>query len=63
MEVLRGIAAGQDNKTIADQLGISRKTVEKHRARLFDRFGIHNKGWGSAVLVVRAAIRKGLIAP
>jgi DNA-binding NarL/FixJ family response regulator len=63
MEVLRGISQGLQNKQIADYLNLSVKTVEKHRAALYRRFGIQEQGHGSAVLVVRAAIRKGLIAP
>jgi DNA-binding NarL/FixJ family response regulator len=37
--VLEGILAGQANKTIAFDLGVSTKTVETHRARVMQRFG------------------------
>ena len=33
-QVLKGIAAGKLNKTIASDLGLSPKTVEKHRSSL-----------------------------
>jgi two-component system response regulator FixJ len=41
-EVLRGIVAGFSNKVIAHQLGISRKTVELHRALLMRDLGAHH---------------------
>jgi DNA-binding NarL/FixJ family response regulator len=37
--VLEGILAGQANKAIAFDLGVSTKTVETHRARVMQRFG------------------------
>jgi two-component system response regulator FixJ len=40
-EVLNGLVAGQSNKLIADDLGISVRTVEAHRARMFNRLGTH----------------------
>jgi RNA polymerase sigma factor (sigma-70 family) len=36
-EVLELVVAGKLNKTIADQLGISIKTVETHRAKVMDK--------------------------
>ena len=40
-QVLQHIAEGQSNKMIADTLGISIKTVEKHRQQLMDKTNIH----------------------
>ena len=40
-EVLQLVAEGAANKQIAGQLGISSKTVEKHRQRLMDKLDIH----------------------
>jgi two-component system response regulator DctR len=34
------VAAGLPNKLVADQLGISVRTVEVHRARVFDKMGV-----------------------
>jgi DNA-binding NarL/FixJ family response regulator len=42
MEVLQLIAEGKANKQIAVVLGISIKTVEKHRGHLMEKLGIHN---------------------
>jgi DNA-binding NarL/FixJ family response regulator len=41
-EVLQLIAEGNPNKQVAVLLGISIKTVEKHRQRLMDTLGIHD---------------------
>ena len=39
-EVMRLIADGLLNKLIADKLGLSIRTVEVHRARIFDKLGV-----------------------
>src|SRR4051812_15121779 len=39
-EVLELILAGKMNKVIADHLGISMRTVEVHRAHLFDKMNV-----------------------
>jgi DNA-binding NarL/FixJ family response regulator len=41
-EVLKLIAAGERNRQIAEQLGISVKTVEKHRSNLMQKLNLHN---------------------
>jgi FixJ family two-component response regulator len=41
-EVLGLIAAGRLNKQIADELGISIKTVEVHRARVMDKMEVRS---------------------
>jgi DNA-binding NarL/FixJ family response regulator len=41
-EVLRLIADGLGNKQIGEALGLSIKTVEKHRQTLMDKLGIHD---------------------
>jgi DNA-binding NarL/FixJ family response regulator len=41
LEVLQLIAEGKANKQTADELGISIKTVEKHRQNLMAKLGIH----------------------
>ena len=38
--VMRCVVAGQPNKLIADELAISVRTVEVHRARLFDKMAV-----------------------
>lgn len=40
-EVLRGVAAGRGNKVIAQDLGISPRTVEVYRAHLMTKTGTH----------------------
>ena len=42
IEVLQCIAGGNSNKQTAEVLGISIKTVEKHRGHLMEKLGIHN---------------------
>lgn len=55
-EVLRLIALGRTTKQIAQELEISVKTVETHRAQLMERLGIHDVAG-----LVRYAIIVGLI--
>lgn len=55
-EVLKMIAAGRRTKQIADDLGLSVKTIEAHRAQIMDRLGIRDVPG-----LVRYAIRAGLI--
>jgi len=43
-EVMSRVVAGRPNKLIADELGISVRTVEVHRARIFEKMNV-----GSAV--------------
>ena len=57
-EVLRMIAEGMANKQIAAQLGISIKTVEKHRQQVMNKLGIHDVAG-----LTRHAITKGIVAP
>jgi DNA-binding CsgD family transcriptional regulator len=42
-QILRLIAGGQTDKQIAFALGISRKTVATHLARLYVRGGFHSR--------------------
>ncbi len=56
-EVLKLIAEGYKNKEIAEDLCISLKTVEKHRANLMKKLDLHN----AAVLTVYA-MEKGLVS-
>ena len=55
-EVLKLIAEGFKNKEIAEDLCISLKTVEKHRANLMKKLDLHN----AAALTVYA-VQKGLV--
>ena len=56
-EVLKLIAEGYKNKEIAEELCISFKTVEKHRANLMKKLDLHN----AAALTVYA-VEKGLVS-
>lgn len=42
MEIVSLIARGLHNKDIAQQLGLSSRTVEAHRARAMHKLGVHN---------------------
>lgn len=57
-EVLKLLAEGLSSKEIADRLGISTRTVEKHRAMLMERLGIR-----SLAGLVRYAVRAGISRP
>jgi two-component system response regulator DctR len=41
-QVMERILAGEYNKTIADGLGIAVRTVEVHRARIFEKMGVRS---------------------
>lgn len=41
-EVMELILAGKMNKVIADQLNIAMRTVEVHRARIFEKMGVRS---------------------
>lgn len=56
VEVLQRVAEGEPNKTIAADLGISIKTVEKHRQTLMDKLRIHDTAG-----LTRYAIGAGII--
>jgi DNA-binding NarL/FixJ family response regulator len=56
MEVLQLIAEGEANKQIANTLGISIKTVEKHRDHLMHKLDIHETAG-----LTRYAIKTGII--
>jgi DNA-binding NarL/FixJ family response regulator len=57
-EVLKLIAESYNNQQIAEALVISVKTVERHRANILDKLGMHDR-----VQLTRYAIRRGLIEP
>jgi DNA-binding CsgD family transcriptional regulator len=42
-EVLTWISRGKTNADIADILGISRRTVEKHAERIFEKLGVETR--------------------
>ena len=56
MEVLQLIAEGEPNKQVAGELGISIKTVEKHRQSLMQKLNIHDVAG-----LTRYAISEGII--
>jgi len=56
MEVLQLIAEGKANKETASELGISIKTIEKHREHLMDKLDIHDTAG-----LTRYAISTGVI--
>ena len=55
IQILKLIAAGQANKTIASRLKLSVRTVEAHRANLSNKLGIKNTAG-----LVKFAISKGM---
>ena len=55
-EVLKLIAEGNTNQGIAEILGVSRKTVESHRANIMRKLDLHD-----VTDLVKYALRKGLI--
>ena len=57
-EVLKLIAEGQSTREIAATLGISAKTVDRHRTNTLAKLGLRDR-----LALARYAIRAGLIEP
>ncbi|HVD56692.1 MAG TPA: LuxR C-terminal-related transcriptional regulator, partial [Thermoleophilaceae bacterium] len=58
LEVVKLIAEGLTSEEIAEQLFISKKTVDRHRANVLGKLGMRNR-----VELTRYAIRRGLVVP
>ncbi len=58
LEVLQLLAEGHTTKETASLLGVSPKTIESHRLKLFKKLNVSN-----AVQLARYAIREGIIPP
>ncbi len=58
LEVLKLVAVGNTNQEIADQLVLSVKTVQAHRANVMDKLELAN-----VAQLVRFAVRYGLLPP
>jgi DNA-binding NarL/FixJ family response regulator len=58
LEVVKLIAEGFTSEEIAEQLFISKKTVDRHRANVLEKLGMRNR-----VELTRYAIRRGLVVP
>jgi DNA-binding NarL/FixJ family response regulator len=57
-EVVKLVAEGLSNREIGEELVISDKTVERHRANILGKLGMHDR-----VELTRYAIRSGLVEP
>ncbi len=55
-QILFGIARGETNAVIAERLGISANTVDKHRTSIMRKLGVH-----SAAALLARALRDGLL--
>jgi DNA-binding NarL/FixJ family response regulator len=58
LQVLKLVAEAHTNDAIAELLGISRKTVERHRENLMAKLAMRDR-----VELTRYAIRRGLVEP
>jgi two-component system response regulator NreC len=56
-QVLRLVAEGKTNRQIAEELGLSPKTIDTHRSALMRKLDIHDQ-----TSLVKFAIRKGIIS-
>ena len=56
LQVLMGIARGDNNAAIAERLGITANTVDKHRTNMMRKLGVH-----SAAELLALAVRDGLL--
>ncbi len=58
VEVLGVIGTGATTRSVAEVMGISPKTVENHKQRIFSKLGVQNQAHAVAV-----ALRQGLLTP
>jgi DNA-binding NarL/FixJ family response regulator len=57
-EVLRMVGTGHTTREMAVRLGISAKTVENHKHRIFSKLGVHNQAHAVSI-----AMRAGILTP
>ena len=58
LEVLRAIGSGATTRKVGLLMGISPKTVENHKQRIFGKLGVQNQAHAVSV-----ALRRGLLTP
>ncbi len=58
VQVLGEIGSGSTTRIVAETMGISPKTVENHKQRIFAKLGVQNQAHAVAV-----AMRQGLLTP
>jgi DNA-binding NarL/FixJ family response regulator len=56
IEVVRLVAEGFSSKEIANRLDLSVRTVEKHRANIMDKVGVHE-----VASLVRWCVQSGIV--
>jgi DNA-binding NarL/FixJ family response regulator len=62
-EVLQLIAEGLPNKQIAAELGISIKTVEKHRQQVMNKLNIHDVAGLTRYAISKGVVERGMPGP
>ncbi len=62
-EVLQLIAEGLPNKQIAGELGISIKTVEKHRQQVMNKLHIHDVAGLTRYAISKGVVERALASP
>ena len=62
-EVLQLIAEGLPNKQIAGELGISIKTVEKHRQQVMNKLNIHDVAGLTRYAISKGVVERAIPAP
>lgn len=43
VEIVRALAKGLDNRTLAEQLSVSEKTIKNHLTRVYEKLGVKNR--------------------
>ena len=57
IEVMQHVATGQSSKAIAEELFVSKRTVDFHLANVFDKLGVKNR-----LQATNACRRMGVLA-
>ncbi len=58
LDVLRLVVDGRTNKSIADELFLSERTVHRHVSSIFDKLGVHSRTQAALLAVARNLIEQ-----
>jgi two-component system nitrate/nitrite response regulator NarL len=63
LDVLAGMSRGETTKGVARTLGVSVKTIENHKTRIFAKLGVRSQAEAVAVAIGRGLLAHGAGRP